>query len=122
MSLSDGWFSQTVEVRRYQSTVANYTEEGEFETLYAELPTAIQGDPSQTESTIVGKFGLSAMQLIWRGQDIGEAGWPQENDVVILGGKQYFINQITDHTFVPALFSGIPAHKVATVSEEVINL
>lgn len=122
MPISDAWFTSfKVEVRRYESTVSNYSESGDYETLYAELPTSIHGEQSMSEPTAIGTFGLGASQLIWRAQDIdGEKGWPREEDVVVYDGKSYFINRMADHTAIPPFFQAVKPHKVAFVGEELV--
>lgn len=123
MSISDGWFYKAVEIRRYESTVADFTETGGFETLYEELNTSVHGEASGVENTIVGDFGVGASQLIWRVGDIdSEKGWPQEKDVVILDGRQYFINRIVDHTNIPPMFTAIHPHKVAFIGENLLEV
>jgi hypothetical protein len=123
VSLDSRWRSATVEVRRYESTVAAFAETGAFETLYATLSATVEGEWSSTESTIMGDFGQGHLRLTFWAVDIDdEKGWPAEKDVVILGGQQYFINKIEDHTFIPAMFTSIKAHKVAHIGENLLEV
>lgn len=121
--ISDAWFTSfLVRVRRYEGTVSNYTETGDFEDLYDELPTSIHGEASTVENTIAGSFGLGASSMIWRSVDIDpEKGWPQEDDVVIYQGRAFLINRIEDHTAIPPMFKAVVPHKVAHLGEEIFR-
>lgn len=119
MSLDPGWWHKRVEIRRYLSTVSNYEETGDYDTIYSDLPTSVQGDPSSVEDTIIGQIGLGSAQLCWRASDINPSkGWPQEKDVVVLDGREFYIARMIDHTAIPPFFSSIEPHKIAFIAEE----
>lgn len=111
----EGWFNKSSQIRRYSSTIVNLAEtDEEYTEIYAALPTAMMGQDSDIESTMLGQLGLANFQLAWRVDDIDENGWPKEGDVVSINGQEYFINKMADHTNSPSVFT-LPHHKVAYI-------
>lgn len=114
--LSPEWYNTLVRVERQVSTRLNRRESVTWDELYAELRCAIAGTYSKTEPAMVGMMASDEYWLTVRQQDIGEPGWPRENDRVTLDGDVYYVTSVSDQTRNASFFQ-IPKHKIIKIGK-----
>lgn len=114
--LNEGWFSQTIGVDRYASSVVDRREVGSWSSLYESLRCAVAGVYSKVDPTMLGHIPIDEYWITVRVGDIdSEVGWPEENDRVTLAGSVYYIISVSDQTMNAGFFT-IPPHKIIKVS------
>jgi hypothetical protein len=114
------WYSQTILVERFESTITARLESvGAWAVIHAALPCAVAGVYSKVDASMMGGIPIDEYWLTVRESDAG-ADWPLEGDRVTMNGTLYYVTSVSDQTLNASFFT-IPAHKIVKVSKSPVT-